>query len=158
MTESDLPTVECVGDVVHPAYLEDASICAERLQLYPAGCFVLEDGQDIQGYVVSHPWLFGQPPRLNTLLERLPAGANTLYIHDVALMRNLRGAGFGTEAVSHLVHQARGAGLPSVSLVAIDGSLSFWRNNGFEIVECDAVRARLLSYGESSTFMVQWLS
>ncbi len=41
MTRSDLAKVERIGETVHPDYPEDAAVIAERLQLYPAGCFVL---------------------------------------------------------------------------------------------------------------------
>ena len=73
MVRADLVSVECIGDLVHPTYPEDITVIAERLQLYPAGCLVLECGLAIQGYAVSHPWLFGRPPDLNTQLQDLPA-------------------------------------------------------------------------------------
>ncbi|MEJ1976896.1 MAG: hypothetical protein WDN49_13095 [Acetobacteraceae bacterium] len=55
-----------------PLYPEEPAVLAERLQLYPAGCLVLQVGQGIAGYAVSHPWLFGRPPALNARLEGLP--------------------------------------------------------------------------------------
>src|SRR5258708_5746286 len=99
MAQPDLPRVECVGDAVHPRYPEDAAIIPERLRLYPAGCLVLDGEQGITGYAVAHPWLFGQPPSLNTQLGHLPVRADTFYIHDLALMPTLRGAGLGMKAV-----------------------------------------------------------
>ncbi|HUZ62235.1 MAG TPA: GNAT family N-acetyltransferase, partial [Acetobacteraceae bacterium] len=95
MTEADLPAVESVGRSVHASNPEDLGIYAERLRLYPSGCFVLQGGERIIGYILSHPWLSGQPPTLNSFLERLPSAPDTFYIHDVALLPEARGAGAG---------------------------------------------------------------
>src|ERR1700744_4826373 len=96
MAGADLVSVERIGDLVHPTYPEDATVVAERLQLYPAGCLVLECRSVTQGYAVSHPWLFGRPPALNTQLQGLPARPDTFYIHDVALMPEFRRSTLGT--------------------------------------------------------------
>src|SRR6201994_4413876 len=93
MTPVDLIAVENVGDAVHPDYPEDRDIIGERLRLYPEGCLVLDGEQGVRGYAVAHPWVFGRPPSLNTLLGQLPARADTFYIHDLALMPDARGLG-----------------------------------------------------------------
>lgn len=153
MTRSDLVSVERIGDTVHPDYPEDAAVAAERLQLYPAGCLVLESESGVQGYAVSHPWTFGRPPPLNTRLGDLPRQANTFYIHDLALMPIMRGAGLGTKAVGLLVSQADLDGFTYMSLVAVRGALRFWQTNGFRSVEDEAIQAGLSTYGGGATLM-----
>lgn len=155
MTQADLPSVERVGEAVHPDYPEDANIVAERLRLYPQGCLVLEDADGIQGYAVAHPWLFGRPPPLNTTLRRLPDGADTFYIHDLALMPQRRNGGLGAQAVDLLARQARSEALPSMSLVAVGTSPRFWRRNGFVAAQ-DAPDAALASYA-GAIFMTRTL-
>ena len=149
MTQPDLVGVESIGDAIHPDYPEDATIIAERLQMYGAN--------GIQGYAVAHPWLFGQPPPLNKLLGQLPVQADTLYIHDLALTPKGRNGGFGTEAVDLLARQARREAFMSMSLVAVGSSPHFWRRNGFEATDPEATRTALATY-KGSVFMKRELS
>jgi ribosomal protein S18 acetylase RimI-like enzyme len=157
MAKADLVSVELIGTLVHPSYPEDATVIAERLQLYPAGCLVLESPSAPQGYAVSHPWVFGRPPALNTQLRELPVSPDTFYIHDMALMREFRRSHLGTTVVQLLVHQARLDGLANISLVAVGRSLDFWRKNGFRAIEREDIRAAMSSYGEGATFMARSL-
>src|ERR1700722_1267828 len=90
MARADPVRVALIGELVRPTYPEDATVFAERLQLYPAGCLVLECGRATQGYAVSHPWLFARPPPLNRQLQKLPARPDTFYIHGVALAPEIR--------------------------------------------------------------------
>ena len=154
MTPTDLPHVIAVAGAVHPAYPEDAAIFAERLRLYPAGCLVCESAGSVVGYGLSHPWRAGAPPALNTLLGELPARASTYYIHDIALLPEARGAGAGAAIVARLMGQARAAGLATVSLVAVSGTVGFWRRFGFRAVDDAALAAKLRSYDAEACFMV----
>jgi hypothetical protein len=156
MAEPDLVKVECVGDAVHPDYPEDAIVIAERLRLYPAGCLVLDGQQGVQGYAVAHPRLFGRPPPLNTTLDRLPAQADTFYIHELAIMPDVRSGGSGTKAVDLLAHQAQLDAFTSMSLVAVGSSPRFWRRNGFEAIQQETTQKALATY-EDDLFMARVL-
>ena len=156
MAEPDLVEVECVGDSIHPDYPEDAAVIAERLRLYAAGCLVLEGQEGVQGYAVAHPWLFGRPPPLNTQLHRLPAQADTFYIHDLAIMPDVRGAGSGTKAVDLLANQAQLNAFTSMSLIAVGSSPRFWRRNGFEAIQQEANQQALATY-DGALFMARML-
>jgi GNAT superfamily N-acetyltransferase len=155
MDPTDLSEVERIGDAIHPAYPEEAGVFAERLRLYPAGCFVLENEAGIEGYAVSHPWLFGQPPKLDSRLGRLPARPDTFYIHDIALLPGARGRRYGAAIVARSARLAETMGLETMSLIAVSGSEPFWRRNGFESVAVLAAEAGLLSYGKAAHFMVR---
>lgn len=157
MVPPDLPPVERVADVVHPAYPEDASIFAERLSLYPPGCLVLEINQAIQGYAICYPSLIQHPPPLNTLLGRLPRHPDTFHIHDLALLPSARGAGHAITAIDIFIEQAKALTLPRMSLIAVGKSLNFWRRNGFAIADQTPVRACLATYGDSAIFMTRIL-
>lgn len=158
MTAADLPRVLAVAARVHAAYPEDAAVFAERLRLYPAGCRVCEGEGRLLGYVLSHPWRERAVPALNSLLGALPASPDTYYLHDLALLPEARGAGAGSAIVAALIAQARGAGLPTLSLVAVHGSEGFWRRHGFETVEDPALADTLASYDESARFMMRPLA
>ena len=153
MAEADLPMVERVGETVHPAFPEDPSVIAERLALFPEGCFVLRDPSGIVGYAVSHPWMFGHPPKLDSHLLRLPDCPDTLFVHDMALLRSVRGGGNGTAGVHRLIALAKRYEFGTLSLVSVSGSARFWQRHGFVIVNDPALRTYLLSYGDEARFM-----
>ena len=147
MTRGDLRAVEAVGDLVHPNYPEAPAVLDEKRRLYPEGSFVLERDRSVQGYVVAHPWRLGQPPKLNTPLQCIPADADTLYVHDLAVLPLLRGTGAGSAIVAHLANRA---GRMPLSLVAVSHSIPFWTKHGFAIAP-----ATLTTYGPEARFMVR---
>jgi ribosomal protein S18 acetylase RimI-like enzyme len=162
MVAADLPGVMAVADRVHPAFPEDGAVFEERLRLYPAGCLVFSSGEDILGYAVSHPWRASDPPALNARLGELPPGSETYYIHDVALLPELRGSGAAALLVALLLARAHKGGFTSASLVAVNNSAGFWERHGFRNVAgqkvVDATLARKLrAYDEAAAFMVRQL-
>lgn len=147
MREDDVGAVAAISDTVHGAYTERAAVFAERLSLYPAGCFLLEmDGRPV-GYCISHPWRDGQSPALNHPIGAIPADADCYYLHDLALLPMARGSGASATAVERVVGQARLAGYRRIALVAVHGAERFWRQHGF----VDVVGAG--PYGAGSVFM-----
>ena len=151
MRQADRPGVITLAALVHPDYPEAVEIFAERLRLYPAGCFVIEAGRDIAGYLLSHPWRAADPPPLNTLLGVLPADAGAYYLHDLALHPALRGTGVAGDILRHLwttLHARHGA-----ELVAVNGSVPFWRHCGFAVADPPGIAAKLACYGADARFM-----
>ena len=157
MAAADLDAVEAIAAAVHPAYPERREIPAERLRLHPAGCLVLAGDGGIAGYVVSHPWRALDPPKLDTLLGALPASPATHYLHDLALLPAARGKGAASTVVERLVRVGREAGLPTLSLVAVNRSAPFWERHGFVAVRDPALEAALASYDDDARFMVRAL-
>ena len=157
MQPADLPAVHALQALIHPAYPEDAAVFAERLRLYPPGCRVLECNGRLAAYAISHPWLDRAPPQLNTLLGELPPQPSTYYLHDIALLPEMRGTGAAAEVVTSLAEQVRAERLPSLSLIAVNGSEGFWQRQGFVAVVDDALAEKLRSYGEDAQFMMRRL-
>ncbi len=154
MTTDDLAEVDAIAARVHPSFPEDRSVFAERLHLYPDGCRVLVTAADvIAGYVISHPWHFDEPPALNVLLGRIPVPATTYYIHDLALLPEVRGKRAGASILADLDRHARQVGLSSVALIAVSGSTRFWHNQGFELAAALGIHRKLMSYGEDAKLM-----
>lgn len=158
MTPADLAAATGIADRVHVDYPEDAAVFAERLRLYPAGCWVFGargQGGDISGYLVSHPWRLGEPPALNSRLGELPAEPSTYYLHDLTLLPNARGGGAASRIVTQILGHATQQGFATASLVAVSGSAPFWQSHGFRIAEQDDdLRRKLASYGDAH-FMVR---
>ncbi|MBM6592405.1 GNAT family N-acetyltransferase [Microvirga pudoricolor] len=161
MLPRDLDAMAAVADRVHPGFPEDRAVFAERVSLHPQGCHVLELGapqggeEAIAGYVLSHPWRWGEPPALNSLLGVLPPDPTTYYVHDLALLPEGRGQGHAGAMVDHLSALAAKGGLDSLSLVAVNDSKGFWRRLGFEDQRSEALARRLASYGPDAAFMTK---
>lgn len=149
MRAADLPAVEAISDAVHGEFTEPIAVYAERLVLYPDGCFVLDNGDAIAGYLISHPWRRDTPPKLGASIGNVPADADTYYLHDIALLPSTRGSGAGKAAVGLVLEQAATAGQQDITLMAINGADSFWSARGFDYVPgvADA------SYGAGSYLM-----
>jgi hypothetical protein len=158
MAEGDLDGVLAVAAVVHPTYPERREVFAERLMLFPGGCHVLADGEDVLGYLVVHPWRAGMPVPLDTLLGGLPASEETRYLHDLALLPEARGGGHAARGVTRVVRDAYRDGAPSLSLVAIAGTRRFWESQGFAASEDPAMAVPLADYGDGALWMVRDLA
>jgi hypothetical protein len=140
---------------VHPAFPEDLAVFAERQRLYSDGTQLLEMSGQPAGYVLSHPWTFGQLPVLNALLGAIPSDADTYYVHDLALLNPARGTGAAAMIVGDMLRHARLSGFPTVSLVAVNGSLPFWYKHGFRAVAVPELADKLASYEPAAKLMVR---
>lgn len=154
MRHEDLDRVIALGDAIHQAYPEEPEVALERFDLFPAGCLTLADGEEITGYVFSHPWTYGDAPKLNTLLGRLPASADTYYLHDIVVAPQFRSRKFGVAGVHVIKGVAQEWRFTRIGLVAVNNSTRFWRANGFEIVSVPGLDENLLSYDDGARYMI----
>ena len=97
MLKDDLFLVNKLSDEIHINYPEGSEIFEERFNLYPDGCFVLQNQNCLVGYAISHPWIEFSIPPLNSFLNEIPDSCNTYYIHDIAIAPSERGQGFSKE-------------------------------------------------------------
>ncbi len=155
MDEADLDAVLGVADLVHPDYPEDRAVFAERLALFPAGCRVAEATGRTLGYGVMHPGLLGVPPPLDAPLGALPAAADCLYLHDIALLPETRGLGLGGTVLDYAHALAAGAGFGRLALTSTPGARGYWERAGFMPYRDGgpALVAKLASYGGGMTYM-----
>ena len=158
MVAADLPAVQQLAGIIHPDFPEDAAVFADRLVLHPAGCFTLDRDGKVIGYVLSHPWHFKQPPKLNDILGEPAMSATTYYIHDLALLPAARKTGAAAAIVEMLAIQARALQLPNMTLVAVNNSVHFWRRQGFDIVVDPLLHRHLQSYDTQACFMSRELT
>lgn len=153
MLDEDIPAVSAISDAVHGALTESAEVFAERLLLYPAGCFLLDCGGEATGYLISHPWRRRSPVPLGQLIGSIPREADGYYIHDLALLPETRGLGAGQRAVELVLAHAADSGFREVSLVAVNGADGFWAGQGFSHVEDATLARKLHGYGPGTFFM-----
>lgn len=154
MRPGDAAAVLAVQQAAYPpSHHEDWTVLARKLQLWPAGCWVAEDAGRLLGYVFSHPGRLDTPPLLHAELDALPAQPDAYALHDLALLPQAQGRGLGRRLFEQVLQQAAAAGLPSLSLVAVQGSASYWARLGFEPLL--PAPPALASYGGDAVFMTR---
>jgi len=158
MTGFDLERVVAIAAEVHPNFPEDAEVLAERQLAYRDGAYFLEIGDRPAGYVLSHPWLFGDPPALNSRLGEIPASADTFYVHDLAILPVARRIGAASYILAALEKHARARRFATMSLVAVNQSQRFWERHGFAPLEIAGLADKLAGYEPAARLMVKPLA
>lgn len=155
MTAADLDRILTIADIVHPDYPEERGVFEERLALYAAGCRVAECRGTVIGYGVMHPGRLGVPPPLDTPLGSLPADADCLYLHDIALLPEARGTGLGAAVLGYAHGLAAREGWRWLALTSTPGARSYWDRVGFAPYADGgpALEAKLASYGAGMSYM-----
>lgn len=157
MSGYDLNAVSSIAAKVHPGFFEADEVLAEKHTLYRNGCYILEVAEKPAGYVLSHPWTSGSLPALNALMGALPDQPDTYYIHDLALLPVTRGVGAAGQIVAALTKHAEAMGFPTMSLVAVNGSVPFWEKQGFVAEDRPELAEKLAAYEEAARYMVKAL-
>lgn len=157
MTGYDLGAVFQIANKVHPGFFEAEAVLTEKFELYRNGCYLLEVSEKPAGYVLSHPWKRGTLPALDTLLGEIPADADSYYIHDLALLPVTRGVGAAGQIVGGLTKHAKAMGYPTMSLVAVNGSVAFWEKQGFATEDRPELAEKLAAYEDAARYMVKVL-
>lgn len=157
MSGYDLNAVSTIAGKVHPGFFEADDVLAEKHSLYRNGCYILEVSEKPAGYVLSHPWTRGALPALNALIGALPHQPDTFYIHDLALLPVTRGVGAAGQIVAALTKHAEAMGFPTMSLVAVNGSVPFWEKQGFVTEDRPELMEKLANYEDAARYMVKVL-
>lgn len=154
MDAEDLPAVMALSERMHPTFHEGEAMFMDRLGLFPEGSLVLDraDGA-LAAYAIAYPVRRFAPPPLDTVLGTLPADADALYIHDVAVAPEWRGHGLAEPAIRRLLTLAEPFG--AAVLVSVYGTWPFWARFGFARVDDPALAPKLAGYGEGAVFMLR---
>ncbi|KAK4207533.1 hypothetical protein QBC37DRAFT_433327 [Rhypophila decipiens] len=161
MTSDDISQLMQVADTVHPGLPESDYVFAERARLFPKGCLILSKTNDngeeqVYGYTISHPITKGQPPALDSLLGEIHEHANQYYIHDVAILKDVRSLGHAGRAVRMLLEVAEGLKFTTTCIVSVYGTGPFWQRFGFQQEPVDDfLREKLIDYGDDAVYMVR---
>lgn len=133
---------------------EELEVLQGKKEASPDTCFVcLSNCGAVLGYLLAHPWSGIEPPKL---FEPLPSVETNehLYLHDMAISPQSKGQGVGRAIVLKLFEIAQKKGIKKISLVAVQGSDSFWSRFGFEKVHGVKVCS---SYGKNAVLMEKLL-
>ena len=148
-----LHNIDEVMDIQRECYYaiipESREAMLRKIELCPEGCFGVFSNDRALGYILSHPWRFGETPQLDEVIAALPDPADSWYLHDVALKKELRGSG----AARKLVEKALAAGARKnfrrAHIVSIQGSGGFFNALGFAAAKIKPDP----SYGENAEIM-----
>lgn len=158
MTAADIDGVVDVARASFPDHFESRACFENRLMLSPAMSFVLAGADEaVRGYLFAYPWQGQTAPTLNTLIDALPADADRIYLHDLALDPTVRGGKYSRAVVERLIDQSRTHGWTTMALVAVNDATGFWQRMGFDAVTSPALSAKLASYGDDACYMVREL-
>lgn len=155
LTTNDIASLVRVADKIHPDLPESDEVFEERVKLFPDGCLGLsEEGSNkLHGYIISHPIPHRQPPALDQLLGAIPQDADQYYIHDVAVLPELRGSGFAQDGVKRILAVAEQ--FKTVGLVSVYGTASFWGRFGFKAPQAvdQVLEEKLASFGGEARYL-----
>jgi predicted N-acetyltransferase YhbS len=152
-TAADLDAVERIGNAIHVNLQERPEVFANKLALFPQGCFMLACNGAVTGYGIAHPWTLGAIPPLDTLMGALPPTPTCLYIHDVVVLPAARGQGAAGVLMDLFEAVARQHELASLALVSVYGTYVYWERFGFQAMAESGLAAKLKSYGETARYM-----
>lgn len=154
LLESDIGEVDTIARQIHPTLPERLEVFAEKLHLFPQGCFKLVFEGSMSGYALAHPWKLYSIPPLNDFLDELPNDPDCIYIHDVAVLPAARGRNAAGAFVEQISMLARSMGIGELACVSVYGTDVLWARFGFRTDSSDKMISKLTSYGESAKYMV----
>lgn len=156
MQEADLDRVLAIqAQTYRPDFHEERPLFAEKLRLYPQGCWMAWSNALPAAYLVSHPWSQDRIVALHAILRHLPQKPDCYYIHDLSVSPTFHGRGFGRIMVEKAKECAANSGFKTILLVAVQGSHPFWSKFGFQLLEppSASIKRMLSSYGQGTCLM-----
>ena len=154
LLESDIGGVDKIAREIHRALPEREDVFAEKLRLFPSGCFKLMFEGKMAGYAFSHPWNLYSIPLLNDFLRALPDNPDCLYIHDVAILPTARGRNAAGLFIAEVIKVAQEMHIPHLACVSVYGTDALWARFGFRTVTSAEIAPKLSDYGESAKYMI----
>lgn len=134
---------------------DSLEVFADKLSVYPQGCFAAVVDGRLAGYLFSHPWTCMRATRLDAPLV-LPTAPDCYYLHDLAIANWAHGRGAARRLVEAALYLARAEGLSRQGLVAVQNSEPFWGRFGFaRVIPDEMLRRKLLGYSKEACYMLR---
>ena len=155
MITADEPEVMRIQQSAYqPRFHEDWQVFADKLRLFPDGCWTAEAEGAVAGYLFSHPSDLANPPALNHGMVSLPPSPDCYYIHDAAIMHAQQPNDTGSIRGKMSIPHARADCYRQMALIAVQGSERFWGAQGFaRLAVSSEVADKLRGYSEDAVYM-----
>ena len=160
MRPGDLDAVLAVQAQCYPAAMQEpGAVVRARIAAAAGTCVVAQDDAGVCGYLFAYPSRRGAVTALDADFDLAP-GADTLYLHDLAVAPRAHGRGVARTLVEQLLRQARLAGFAWSALVSVQDTAGFWTALGYEHADpaCPHAHAALASYPGPARYMVRALT
>lgn len=154
----DVPHVLALQAQCYEAqFLESAQAFEAKLRFAEPyrSSWIATQSETALAYVVALPVCLRTLPALDAPALTPSAGAELLYLHDLAVAPAGRSLGLGRRLAERVEQCARDLGLARIGLIAVQDSLAYWRRQGFaELPSLPAVlQAKLASFGPHARWM-----
>jgi ribosomal protein S18 acetylase RimI-like enzyme len=155
LSVDDIASLVQVADRVHPDLPESNEVFAERATLFPQGCLGLfDEASELRGYIVSHPIRYREPPTLDQLLGGIAPDADQYYIHDLAILPEMRGSGLAHECLNKLLETVAKR-YATTGLVSVYGTAGFWGRYEFatpKVID-ELLKKKATGYGKDAVYL-----
>ena len=145
------------AEVYHQIEPESTDTLRSKWLASPGCCFAARARQGhhqthgpVLAYLLAHAWDSETPPKLYQPIAPGAGKGRYLFLHDLAVSKRAAGLGLGRQMVERLLAVARKQDFAQIRLVAVQGSVPFWRKMGFAPVPGQQASA---SYGRDATVM-----
>ena len=156
LSDTHAPDVERIQQECYGAeHLETPQSLSAKWRASPATCFAAEDDRQVVAYLIAVPVRYPELPAWNAPAIEIPRGAETLYLHDLAVSRQARGSGAGRALVRAALDHAMRAGYGQACLVAVQDSAAVWQAYGFQATSPPTPEAsnKLATFGPGARLM-----
>jgi GNAT superfamily N-acetyltransferase len=155
MAPHDLDGVLAVQAACYPPAMQEAAgIVLARLAASPDTVLVARDGAGVCAYLFAYPSCLGKVTPLGGAFD-VPPGADTLYLHDLAVAPRAAGQGLARRLVAQLLEYAARRGWAHAALVSVQDSRGFWESLGY--ARADGDPDALATYPGAATYMARTL-
>jgi len=155
LAAADLPgllavQLACYGE----HFVESAEVFARRLASADNRSLVLEHCGQVCAYLAAYRSVRGKVTPLHGDFDTAPQ-ADTLYLHDMAVLPAFAGQGLAQALLTPLWQRARAEGLCQSALVSVQGSQGYWERHGYRArpLACAQQAAHLAGYGPGAVYM-----
>lgn len=152
----DLPSALSIQAANYPPFLQEGTEAfASRLAVPASYCLAAVREESLIAYLLAHGWPAQEPPPVGAVL-RTDAAGEVLYIHDLAVSAEGRGAGLGRRLFDHAFELAGRNGIRSAELIAVEGAAGYWSALGFaEGAPPPDLAAKVSAYGARARWMTR---
>lgn len=155
---SDLSAIHAIqGESYPPSMQEGMDVICRRIEAARETCWIALDDLGPCGYLFAYPSSLGAVTPLDGDFS-ISSDADTLYLHDLAVLRRVAGRGVGNALFALAMESACARGLDYSGLVSVQGSRHYWMRQGYEVSEPtpDCV-ALLRDYPADAVYMTRRL-
>lgn len=155
LAATDLPGLLAVQLACYGAgFVESTEVFARRLASADNCSLVLEHGGQVCAYLAAYRSVRGKVTPLHGDFDPAPQ-ADTLYLHDMAVLPAFAGQGLAQALLTPLWQCARSDGMGQSALVAVQGSQRYWERHGYRVqpLACAQQAAHLAGYGPGAVYM-----